>query len=35
MNIPDQIFEDLRREINGHSLPPFPATASASAKSAS
>src|SRR6202167_3781974 len=24
MNIPDEIFEDLRREIDGHTLPPFP-----------
>jgi putative nucleotidyltransferase with HDIG domain len=32
MTIPDEIFEDLRREIDGHTLPPFP---SATAKGAS
>jgi putative nucleotidyltransferase with HDIG domain len=33
MTIPDEIFEDLRREIDGHAVPPFPS--SATAKSAS
>jgi len=23
MTIPDEIFEDLRREIDGHAVPPF------------
>src|ERR1700678_1139400 len=29
MTIPDEIFEDLRREIDGHTLPPFPSAATA------
>ncbi len=33
MEVPDNVFEDLRREINGHTLPPFPPATSAKAVS--